>query len=195
MSIDPPAVRWVPKGEHAGIYIYAPGLGGAWKRIVSDSTGVRDWTVESVPSGSQALYDYDTVATLLDDYRDTLLQHQEAIREDGDRSDAHESAKAEVLAELRDSEEYCVACADRRYEEAQADPEATVTLWHDYRFRTTEFRLHRYSDCRHELSGTIEAWVRESECSVGDYAVAPEFPFTVLGDMCQTCQDRHKATR
>ena len=118
MATDPPAVRWVPEGEHAGFYIYAPALNG-WKRIFVTEVGVFDWTVVDPPEGSEGLYCYADVSDLIDQYRDTLLAHQEAIREDGDRRDAHDGAKAEVLTELVDAEDYAVTRADERYEMAR----------------------------------------------------------------------------
>lgn len=111
---DPPAIYWMPDGPQAGFYIYAPGLGGRWRRTLSDHHGVHDWTVDELPVGARALYDYDTVAEAIDQYRDTLLQTQEAIREDGDRHDPHEQARAEVLTELVDSEGYAIMRADER---------------------------------------------------------------------------------
>jgi len=114
VSHDPPAIYWIPEGPHAGFYIYAPGLGGRWRRTLSDHRGVHDWLVDALPEGAQALYDYDTVSMLIDQYRDTLLQTQEAIREDGDQRDAHTEARDEVLTELLESNEYAIIRADER---------------------------------------------------------------------------------
>lgn len=118
----PPAIRWVPEGAHVGFYVYVPAW-GKWRRFGLNGAGepLGLEPVSALPEGSEALYDSATVGHALDAYRLALEDIQEntelAITELGGISDmGHDEAKAAVLAEMRDSDDYAVAAADMGYE-------------------------------------------------------------------------------
>jgi hypothetical protein len=115
--VDPPAIRWIPEGEHVGFYVYVP-CWGKWRRFglngAGEPLGLKP--VDALPEGSEALYCFTDVGHVLDAYRETIVEDDEAITESGGITDeGHERAKTSVLAELIGSEEYAVICADERY--------------------------------------------------------------------------------
>lgn len=69
-------------------------------------------------------------------------------------------------------------------------PDSPVTLYAAPGRRIR--KLHRYPDCIRTASREITGVVRVSECS-GAYAVQPDPPFFVLGDVCPYCQARYRA--
>lgn len=128
MNTDPPAIRWVRDGEHAGFYVYIP-VWRKWRRFGLNGAGepLGLEPVTALPEGSEALYDGATVGHALDAYRLTLEDIQEntehAITELGGISDmGHDEAKATVLAELRDSDDYAVCAVDAAHERRLGQP-------------------------------------------------------------------------
>ena len=116
-NVDPPAIRWISEGEHAGFYIFAPALAGKWCTVdpVYGGTDI----VREVPPGSEGLYCRADVGHAIDQYRDSRSAFAEHIREDGDDYDPHALAKTEVLTDLADAEEYAVVRAGELFEVAQ----------------------------------------------------------------------------
>ena len=111
-NIDPPAVRWLPAGSDQGIYLYAPNLGGKWRRTAITQHGVRDETVDALPLGTEQLFCWADVCSVLHEYRD--------IRRDEGLADISGQRHAEILDEiwclLLDAGDWPQICADTRWE-------------------------------------------------------------------------------
>ena len=121
MSVDPPAIRWVPEGEHAGFYVYVPAW-RKWRRFGLNGVGepISIEPVAELPEGSEALYCYADVSALLDQYRGEITDDETAVTElGGITDDGHQRVKASVLTDLVDAEEYAVIRADERHEAAR----------------------------------------------------------------------------
>lgn len=102
----PPAVRWIPDGEHAGVYLYAPILGvGKWRRTVVTRHGVRDETVDQLPVGTQQLIPEADLGHILDAYRSEL----QVVVDDAE----HQAARDAVLIEVADAGDYSTDAAER----------------------------------------------------------------------------------
>jgi hypothetical protein len=93
---SPPAIRWIPAGEHAGIYTWIPTLRN-WRHTTLVPGGIEDRTVENIPPGATPLIALSDVSEALDLYRDQL---DACCWPD---SEQHADAKAAALTELADA--------------------------------------------------------------------------------------------
>ena len=88
MSTVPPAVRWVPDGEHAGVYTWMPAR-QRWLRATL--SGRFHLLVDDLPPGAQPLVPWGSVEHVIDFY----WSLRPILADIG-----HEAAKAQALAEL-----------------------------------------------------------------------------------------------
>lgn len=120
----PPAIRWIPEGEHAGFYVYVP-TWRKWRRFGLNGAGepLGLEPVEELPEGAQPLLDCATVGYMFDAYRETVVAIDDAITELGGITDeGHAEAKLCVWAEFEGADEYPVICADEAHERRLGQP-------------------------------------------------------------------------
>jgi hypothetical protein len=91
-----PAIRWIPTGPHAGIYLWTPTFRN-WRHTKLVPGGIEDRTVEHLPPGSTPLVALTDVGEALDLYRDQL---DACTCPD---SEQHADVKATVLTEVSDA--------------------------------------------------------------------------------------------
>lgn len=118
MSADPPAIRWVRDGEHAGFYVYVP-TWRKWRRFGLNGAGMplNLEPVADLPAGSEALHDCHSVGAAIDGYRDTLHD----LTELRVPNELHTRLREAVMMELADVDDYPVVCAEMRYEAGLRD--------------------------------------------------------------------------
>ena len=122
MNNDPPPVRWVPDGEHAGIYTYEPELQlWAWTR---PGSGI--CPLVKLPPGTEPLVTLHDVELAIDQYRDerdTIWENARASSELDDLSpgDLHTQARTAALSELRAADDYPIMIAEQKHERSTTD--------------------------------------------------------------------------
>lgn len=93
----PPAVRWVPEGEHAGIYLWFSRI-QRWMRIDMSDTGCATSVAKEIPDAAIPMVTLDDVGEAIDLYRDALADTDARIPRD-----LHEVSRATALTELSDA--------------------------------------------------------------------------------------------
>jgi hypothetical protein len=111
VNVDPPAVRWVPDGEHAGIYLYIPMLGGIWRRTAITRNGVRDQNADSLPPDSEQLFCWADVRMILNEYRDIRAAGLTDISDE-----RHNEILDKIFLLALDASDWPMVAADTRYE-------------------------------------------------------------------------------
>jgi hypothetical protein len=102
MTTTPPAVRWVPDGPHAGLYIWIPGI-ERWQRTDVRASGVLNIIVHDMPDGpEQPLVPIVDAGHAIDFYRNSLREE--------DRADSipHAVARRAALRELADAADLAI---------------------------------------------------------------------------------------